>query len=71
LLLLLFSILLPSCLKRSSPVHCYADILAEEVGIRSDLHDQPWPGVPNWYTDGSSFLVEGKKMAGVAVVDDK
>ena len=42
----------------SSPVHCCADILAEEIGIRSDLRDQPWPGVPNWYTDGSSFLVE-------------
>ena len=43
----------------SSPVHCCADILWEEIGIRSDLRDQPWPGVPNWYTDGSSFLVEG------------
>lgn len=26
--------------------------------LQSDLRDQPWPGVPNWYTDGSSFLVE-------------
>ena len=43
----------------SSPVHRCADILGEKIGIRSDLRDQPWPGVPNWYTDGSSFLVEG------------
>ena len=55
----------------SSPVHCCAVILVDEIGIRSDLHDQPWPGVPNWYTDGSSFLVEGKRMAGAAVVDGK
>jgi hypothetical protein len=54
-----------------SPVHCCADILVEETGIRSDLCDQPWPGIPNWYTDGSSFLVEGKRMAGVAMVDSK
>ena len=41
----------------SSPGHCCANILAEEIGIQSDLRDQPWPGVPNWYTDRSSFLV--------------
>ena len=35
------------------------------TAMQSDLRDQPWPGVPNWYTDGSSFLVEGKRMAGV------
>ena len=55
----------------SSPIHRCADILGEKIGIRSDVRDLPWPGVPNWQTDGSSFLVEGKKMAGVAVVDDK
>jgi hypothetical protein len=55
----------------ASPVHCCADILSEEIGIRSDLRDQPWPGVPNWYTDRSSFLMEGKRMAGAAVVDGK
>jgi hypothetical protein len=51
----------------SSPGHC----CAEEIGIQSDLCGQPWPGVPNWYTDRSSFLVEGKRMAGAAVVDGK
>jgi hypothetical protein len=53
----------------SSPIHCCADILMEETGIQSDLCDQPWPGIPSWYTDRSSFLVEGKRMAGAVVVD--
>lgn len=26
---------------------------------------------PNWYTDGSSFVTEGKRRAGVAVLDGK
>lgn len=53
------------------PVHSCQEILAEETGVRRDLTDQPWPGVPNWYTDGSSFVVEGKRKAGAAVVDGK
>lgn len=55
----------------STPMHQCADILAEETGTRRDLTDKPWPGVPNWYTDGSSFVVEGKRRAGAAVVDGK
>ena len=55
----------------SVPVHQCMDILAEETGTRSDLTDQPWPGAPSWYTDGSSFLIEGKRKAGAAVVDGK
>lgn len=47
------------------------DILAEQTRIWSELCDQPWPGVPSWYKDRNSFLAEGKKMAGAAVVDDK
>lgn len=53
----------------SLPVHQCMDILAEETGTRKDLTDQPWPGCPNWYTDGSSFMVERKRRAGAAVVD--
>ena len=45
------------------------DILVEESGTRKDLTDQPWSGCPNWYMDGSSVLVEGKRKAGAAVVD--
>ena len=55
----------------SAPIHQCLDILAEETGTRRDLTDQPWPGCPNWYTDGSSFIVEGKRRAGAAVVDGK
>jgi hypothetical protein len=55
----------------SLPVHQCMDILAEETGTKKDLTDQPWPGCPNWYTDGSSFLVEGKRKAGAAVVNGK
>ena len=42
----------------SSTHHC-TDILAEEAGTRNNLKDQPWPGSPSWYMDGSSFVVEG------------
>ena len=38
----------------SLPVYCCVDILAEETGIHSDLRNQPWPGVPNWYTEAAS-----------------
>ena len=55
----------------SLPVHQYMDILIEETGTKKDLTDQPWPGCPNWYMDGSSFLVEGKRKAGAAVVNGK
>ena len=48
----------------STPVHRCVDILAGEAGTRKDLTEQPWPGVPNWYTDGSSFVIEGKKGQG-------
>lgn len=44
----------------STWVHQCVDILAEETGSRKDLTDRTWPGVPDWYTDGSSFVVEGK-----------
>ena len=44
----------------STWVHQCADILDEETGSRKDLTDQTWPGVPDWYTDVRSFVVEGK-----------
>lgn len=54
-----------------TPVHRCEEILAKETGTRSDLIDRPWPGVMNWFTDRSCFVVEGKRMAGAAVVDGK
>lgn len=55
----------------ATPVHRCSEILAEETGTRRDLKDQPLPGVSAWYTDGSSFIVEGKRRAGAAIVDGK
>ena len=53
-------------------MHNCEEILAEETGTRPDLTDQPWPGAAaTWFTDGSSFMVEGKRRAGAAVVDGK
>lgn len=54
-----------------NPIHVCADILAEASSTREDLTDVPLPGCPSWFTDGSSFLVEGKRKAGAAVVDGK
>ena len=52
-------------------MHNCREILAEETGTRPDLSDQPWPGAATWFTDGISFVVEGKRRAGAAVVDGK
>ena len=61
------AILLPEM--DETPVHNCEEILAEETGIRPDLTDQPWPGAATWFTEGRSFVVEGKRRAGAAVVD--
>lgn len=41
-----------------TPTDRCEEILADETGTRNDLTDQPWQGVANWFTDGSSFMVE-------------
>ncbi|XP_057343887.1 uncharacterized protein LOC130679289 [Manis pentadactyla] len=53
-------------------LHTCQEILAEETGTRQDLQDQPLggPGLLTWYTDGSSYIIDSKRMAGAAVVDD-
>nr|XP_036858855.1 uncharacterized protein LOC118969204 [Manis javanica] len=53
-------------------LHTCQEILAEETGTRQDLQDQPLggPGLLTWYTDGSSYIMDGKRMAGAAVVND-
>lgn len=42
-----------------TPVHLCEEILAEETGTRPDLTDRSWRGAVAWFTDGSSFMVEG------------
>ncbi|XP_073075561.1 uncharacterized protein [Manis javanica] len=53
-------------------LHTCQEILAEETGTRQDLQDQPLrgTGLLTWYTDGSSYIMDSKRMAGAAVVDD-
>lgn len=46
-------------------LHTCQDVLAEEAGIRRDLTDQPLPDSEvTWFTDGSSFSMDGKRRAG-------
>uniref|UniRef100_A0A5F9D2T5 Uncharacterized protein n=1 Tax=Oryctolagus cuniculus TaxID=9986 RepID=A0A5F9D2T5_RABIT len=50
-------------------IHTCQDILVEEAGVRRDLTDQPLPNPEvTWFTDGSSFISNGKRLAGAAVV---
>lgn len=54
---------------RNQFLHSCQDILAEETGIRRDLKDQPLESAEEvWYMDGRSFVKEGKRRAGAAVV---
>ena len=52
-------------------MHNCEEILAEEIGTRPDLTDQPWQGAATWFANGTSFMVEGKQRAGAVVVDGK
>ena len=52
------------------PVHDCHQVLAEPQGWCKDLTDQPLEGTyVTWFTDGNSYLEEGKSHAGAAVVD--
>ena len=45
-------------------------ILAEVHGTREDLTDQPLADAEvTWFTDRSSYLLEGQQKTGAAVVD--
>ncbi|XP_005400874.1 PREDICTED: uncharacterized protein LOC102014886 [Chinchilla lanigera] len=51
-------------------LHTCQEILAEETGIRQDLTDQPLPNPEvTWFMDRRSFLQDGKRRAGAAVMD--
>ncbi|KAK1327392.1 LOW QUALITY PROTEIN: hypothetical protein QTO34_014196 [Cnephaeus nilssonii] len=64
--------LLPDKSTQESVLHTCQEILAEETGTRRDLRDQPLPDAQlTWFTDGSSYIIEGKRVAGAAVVDDE
>ncbi|XP_035308764.1 uncharacterized protein LOC113832398 [Cricetulus griseus] len=51
--------------------HNCLQVLAEAHGARPDLTDQPLPSPDHiWFTDGSSFLHQGKRRAGAAVTTE-
>lgn len=54
-----------------APHYCQ-QILAEAHGMRPDLTDQPLADAEiTWYTDGSSYLLDGKRKVGAVVVEGK
>ncbi|XP_069397595.1 uncharacterized protein [Delphinus delphis] len=57
-------------LEGSTIIHDCQEVLAAAHGSRPDLMDLPLPDADfTWFTDGSSFLEEGKRRTGAAVVD--
>jgi hypothetical protein len=53
-----------------APLHDCQEIIAEITQVRPDLQDSALPnGELVWYTDGSSFVSDGVRKAGAAVVD--
>lgn len=64
--------LLPELGPQAQVIHNCHQILAEAHGTRKDLTDQPLLDAElTWFTDGSSFLQNGERRAGAAVVDGK
>ena len=52
--------------------HDCQQILAEAHGTRPNLSEQPLVDSEiTWYTDGSSYLLDGERKAGTAMVDGK
>ena len=57
--------------EKDSPLHDCSEILAEMTAIRKDLIDVPLNNSELiWFTDGSSFIKDGQRKAGAAIVDD-
>ncbi|KAF6390301.1 hypothetical protein mRhiFer1_007875 [Rhinolophus ferrumequinum] len=53
-----------------APLHDCQEIMAEVTQVRLDLQDTILPNSELvWYTDGSSFIIDGVRKAGAAVVD--
>ncbi|XP_063092941.1 uncharacterized protein LOC134473219 [Cavia porcellus] len=53
------------------PLHECADILELQQNLRADLTDQPFKDAYNYFTDGSSFIQDGRRVAGAAVTTEK
>ena len=62
--------LLPN-LEGDSPLHDCDEILAGVTAIRKDLTDMQLDNSELiWFTDGRSYVKDGQRWAGAAVVDD-
>ncbi|KAK1339569.1 hypothetical protein QTO34_018122 [Cnephaeus nilssonii] len=54
-----------------APLHDCAGILEQVHGLQKNLTDQPLPDADvTWFTDGSSFVRDGSRYAGAAVVTE-
>ena len=57
--------------EEDSPLHDCGEILAETMAIRKDLTNVPLNNSELiWSTDKSSFIKDGQRKAGTAIVDD-
>ena len=57
--------------EEDSPLHNCGKILAETMAIRKDLTNVPLNNSELiWSTDKSSFIKDGQRKAGAAIVDD-
>ena len=57
--------------EKDSPLHDCSEILAEMTAIREDLTNVPLNNSELiWFTDKSSFIKDGQRKAGAAIVDD-
>jgi hypothetical protein len=54
-----------------APLHDCAGILSQAHGLKKDLTEQPLPDAEiTWFTDGSSFIWNGQRYAGAAVMTE-
>ena len=57
--------------EKDHPLHDCSEILAEALAARKDLTDVPLSNSELvWFTDGSSYVRDGQRKAGAAIVDD-
>ena len=57
--------------EENSPLHDCDEILAGVTAMQKDLTDTPLDNSElRWFTDGSSYVKDGQRRAGAAVVDD-
>ena len=57
--------------EEDGPLHDCVEVLAEVTAIRRDLSDIPLKDSELiWFTDGSSYIKDGQRKAGAAIVDD-